>query len=550
MTVRTQKLSIRLLRTGVEPPNAVRDGVELSDWPKLEGAKIELGTMGGNPPKWARFLQLTEAEKAEVFNNTAFGLLFVKASGRWFAVSFGMGHVKLDPAKIEQDFGLKVVLNTVDPKQLKSADVRTPDENTLSRRSQTSRGSDQTAFAIDVERDIVRGLAGNPKDTSFAIRVAGSDALSLDRKLELADLPTVCAQAYEYYQKSDYKTNFGWIDQIQHVRDEALIAALDGELAATIDGSLKGTHTNHLHLAYPIIYDPERATYIQYKGFRSREIFPDLHLGGYLAELTRVGKASFATDDLIVHTIHEVDDEGKDCGDAWKVRDCLVFETEQNGQTYVLSGGRWYKVAKDLVTEVEAFFQRAPRATLPPAFPDENEETYNERIGAIGEDLLCLDRKLIRPAGASSPIEACDFLQRDSCLIHVKDKTSSSRLSHLFAQGTVSARVLKIDGTARDQLRGIIAGIEGNVGTNGFQAIIPASNDLFRAESFTVVYAVLVENDDPRLPFFSLVSFRQAARELEALGYHFAFSWITKPVSTATKPKRRKAKKPPAASAP
>jgi uncharacterized protein (TIGR04141 family) len=543
MTATTQKLSIRLLRGSVEPPDAVRDGVDLTDWPQLEGSKIDLGTMGGNTPKWAKLLNLSESEKARVYNNTAFGLLFLKASDRWFVLSFGMGHVRLDPAKIEQDFGLKVVLNTVDPKQLKSADVRTPDENTLSRRSQTSRGSDQTAFAIDIERDIVRGLAGSPKDTVFGSRVAGSDALALDRKVELADLPTVCAQAYAHYQKTDYKTDFGWIDQIQHVRDESLIAALDDLLAAVVDAALKGTPPNHLHLAYPVIYDPERATYIRYKGFRSRDVFPDLHLAGYLGELAEHGASCYASSDLQNHKVHEVDDQGKDRGEIWKVRDCFVFETEFNAETYVLSGGRWYKLSKDLVTEVEAFFQRATLTTLPAALAHENEETYNQRIGALGGDLLCLDRRLIKPPGASSPIEACDFLGHDSRIIHVKDRTSSSRLSHLFAQGTVSARVLKMEGAARDQLRSAIATVEGATGAAGFQALVPASADPFHAGTFTVVYAVLVDNEQPQLPFFSLISFRQAARELEALGYQYAFAWIKKAAPPAAKPTKAKPKK-------
>ena len=544
MTAATQKLSIRLLRDGVEPADAVRDGVDLTNWPQLEGAKIDLGTMGGNPAKWAKLLQLTETEKAAVINQTAFGLLFLKASSRWFALCFGMGHVKLDPAKIEQDFGLKVVLNTVDPKKIKSADVRTPDENTLSRRSQTSRGSDQTAFDIDIERDIVRGLAGSPKDTTFGSRVAGSDALALDRKVELADLPSVCAEAYTHYQKTDYKADFGWIDQIQHVRDEALIAALDGVLAAVMDAALKGTSPNHLHLAYPVIYDPERATHIRYKGFRSRGIFPDLHLAGYVEELTKHGALAYVPNDLVTHTVHEVDDQGKDCGDTWKVRDCFVFETDHNGETYVLSGGRWYKVAKDLVAEVEAFFQKAPTTTLPAALAHENEETYNQRVGALGGNLICLDRKLIKPPGASSRIEACDFLGRDGRIIHIKDKTSSSRLSHLFAQGTVSARVLKMEGAARDELRNAIATVEGATGVAGFQALIPASTDPFQTATFTVVYAVLVDNAKPQLPFFSLISFRQASRELEALGYQYAFSWIKKAAPPTAKPKKANPKKP------
>lgn len=101
----TQKLSIRLLRDRLAPADAVRDGVDLTPWDKLEGALISLATLGGGAPKWAGFLELSEDEKKKVFNHTAFGLVFVQASGRWFAVSFGMGHVKLDPAAFEQDFG-------------------------------------------------------------------------------------------------------------------------------------------------------------------------------------------------------------------------------------------------------------------------------------------------------------------------------------------------------------------------------------------------------------------------------------------------------------
>ncbi len=177
MTKKSQTVSIRLLRDGKQPADSLRAGVLLTPWDKLEGAQIALDTIGGGAPKWTKFLGLSEAETAKLTNLTAYGLVFIPVGERWFAVSFGLGHVKLDPDAFEQDFGLRVVLNTVDPDKLRSADIRTPDENTTSRRTQTARRSDQTAFSIDIERDIVRGLAGEPKDTGFAARVAGSDGL-------------------------------------------------------------------------------------------------------------------------------------------------------------------------------------------------------------------------------------------------------------------------------------------------------------------------------------------------------------------------------------
>ena len=42
----TQKLSIRLIREGLAPADAVREGVDLTQWDKLEGAMIALDTLG------------------------------------------------------------------------------------------------------------------------------------------------------------------------------------------------------------------------------------------------------------------------------------------------------------------------------------------------------------------------------------------------------------------------------------------------------------------------------------------------------------------------
>lgn len=536
MTENIQKLSIRLLKDGVNPADALREGVNLEDWPKIEGAKIALDTMGGHPPKWSDFLGLSAAEKEKVWNNTAYGLVFLQTSGRWFAVSFGMGHVKLDPSKFEQDFGLRVVLNSVDEEQLKSADVRTPDENTLSRRSQTSRGSDQTAFAIDVERDIIRGLAGTPKDKDFATRVAGSDALSMDRRLKLADLPKACDDALTVYAKNDYKSHFGWVDQIKHVRAADLLEKLDEAAAAKLEAVIGGTDPDGLHLAFPIIYDPEKGANIRYKGFRSKLVFPDLDLSGYLGALQEQGVTTFTTDDLRKHAVHEADDEGKDCGKSWKIAECLVLEAEVDGVTYVLSGGRWYQVAHDYAQELVNFFEELPREELPDALPDENEEKYNRRLKKDVPELLCLDRKLIKPTGWTTTLEACDFLDKGARIIHIKDKTSSSRLSHLFNQGTVSGRILIVDGAARDLLRGKIEEVEVETGQANFKDVIPPAGSNFQSQDYTIVYAVIGTGGVPKLPFFSLVTLRQAVRELKALGYQAAFAWIKKPAAVGVKP--------------
>ena len=143
--------------------------------------------------------------------------------------------------------------------------------------------------------------------------------------------------------------------------------------------------------------------------------------------------------------------------------------------------------------------------------------------------MLCLDGKLIKPTGATDPIEICDFISRECELIHIKYKTSSSRLSHLFNQGTVSARVIAIDQEARRLIHNKIKSAQDESGLNGFDELISIENTEIQRSDYTVVYAVIGTGQTPRLPFFSLISFRQAAQDLLALGFKYAFAWIEQP---------------------
>ncbi len=527
---KNQKLSVRLLGINVTPEQAVRKGVKLSKWSKIEGALIALDTLGGNAPKWSHFLELTENERIQIYNKSAYGLVFVPIGGRWFAIAFGMAHLKLELSVFEPDFGLRVVLNVVDPKQLKSADIRTPDENTITRRSQSSRGSDQSVFSIDVERDLIRGLAGTPKDFSFGTYVAGTDGLTITLKADVKNLAAICLEIFNAYKRTDYQKDFKWVDQIRHERDHKKIAALDALLMGAFDKAVKSGVNDSLYLAFPIIYDPEKMNKLRYKGFRSKEIYNDLEISGYLEALSNRDKKEFTLEDLESHSVFEVDDQGHDCGQSWKIRDCAVFETDLGGEKYVISGGRWYQIENNLAKEVQAFFKSSPKIDLPNALISENEETYNARIAKEkAETLLCLDRQLIKPTGASTYIEVCDFFNIHKQIIHIKDKTSSSRLSHLFNQGTVSARVLTMDPLSRDFLLARIHEVQAKTGQVGFDSVFPPSTENFYRNEFTVVYAVIASGSHPKLPFFSLVSFRQAAREIQALGFNYAFSWIYRP---------------------
>ncbi len=84
-----------------------------------------------------------------------------------------------------------------------------------------------------------------------------------------------------------------------------------------------------------------------------------------------------------------------------------------------------------------------------PPWGDEYEADYNK--AAAGHLAgYSLDRKLITtPLHSRGGIEPCDIFVPPGVLIHVKRGRSSSDLSHLLAQGLVSADALSRDESAR-----------------------------------------------------------------------------------------------------
>ena len=525
-----------MIKKGVRLKECLYEKLKFVLLSEASRARIAIGTIGGDVAKWAKFLELNEDQASVLRNTSAFGLVLIRVEGERFIVSFGMGHLKLDSSKFVQDFGLKVVLNSVDPEQLSSADVLTPDETTVHRRVQASQGSNQSVFNFDVERDIMRSLAGIPKTDEFASRVAGSDSLLIQKKMDVGELIHSCREALSYYKMDCYKEKFPWIDQIQHVRDNEQISKLDNMLVDAIGEAVNSGKIDGLHMAFPEIYNPQAQGMIKYNGFKSTELHPDINFEDYVNELANCGISSYRREYLKIHTVNEVDKDSHDCGRIWKVYSCMVYIAKDKADTYVLTGGSWYKIDTDFADSVERFFHKydvTSLKALPEAIEGETETKYNKRLrkSKLHQDLLCLDKELITPTNARTTIEVCDFLERtNKRLIHIKGESISFTLSHLFNQGMVSARVLNRDGGARDKIRKKILKVQKKTARRNFQDLIATSKDTHKPSDFRVMFAVLTSKDNPKLPFFSLVTFRQAALQLIDLNYEVEFCWIKRSI--------------------
>ncbi len=512
-----QSLAIFLLKEGIRSP---AEAISESDGITWHDARASTGVSGSlavkaptrKAPWWVSYLGPhvgTGTSLAGLANASTAALLVIEAAGRMFAFSFGYGRHLLNPDAYEPGFGLRVVLNTVEPDRLTSVDARTFDELTMHTRRDVSQGSSFAAFGLDVTRDLVRAVTGPPRDEGLGRRASGSDALALLTRAQFPELPALCERLADEYAGEAYKERFGWIDHLQRVRDRALVERLD----ASVVEAIRSEDLIDMHLAPPEPLPGERLAGFKFSTSNQDRLDPDPRITEYRATVERIDDLELTN--LKNDKVIAINADNDMPLEQWSVYRCIVFDKRHEGVLYALSAGHWYAVSESFADDVIRFATDLPEldVDLPDAVLGDREEIFNEAAAqAIGG--LCLDQRLVAtPAG--DRIEMCDILTRHRQLIHVKKRGSSSTLSHLFSQGLVSAELLTREGAFRDEARAMVAALDG-----GFDAVLPT--DRPGRDEWEVGFVVITRSrrDTPlTLPFFSLVNLRSTVQRLQDLGF-------------------------------
>jgi uncharacterized protein (TIGR04141 family) len=509
---RLQKITVSLLKADLDRAEALRDRDDLVGHrvPGIDGEQDVLFVASNppHPPGWKRYLAPhVTGPINDVYTASASAVLLLEASGRLFAVTFGGGRHLLEPDAFVQDFGLRVVLNTVAPDQLKSVDAKTIDETTIHTRRDVSRDSSFAAFGLDVSRDLLRGVTGTPQDETLAHRLTGADALGIQTRLQVPALPGLAERLLVAYEAEHYKEHFDFIDYLRPEKRRDRLRELDAKLV----DALVSRDIDDVHLAAPQTLD-----WIDVNGFRfsSSDDQEDLDNDPRISAYLDTNDAAAIDLELLKHDrLHAIraDDQ---IMDSWPIYRCLVYQVELDGYLYVLSTGDWFRVDLDYRDKVEAEVNALPMLTgLPDADPGTDEDTYNIKAAqAIGA--LCLDKKFVYDGGPDK-MEICDILTPNAGLIHVKHRGSSSTLSHLFAQGINSAERLLLDQDFRNQARTIAEREDPS-----YRDVLPATRPLPTDHEISFVVITRSTRTTPlTLPFFSIVSLRAAASRLQGYGF-------------------------------
>lgn len=535
-------LNVRLLKRGVHVEDAFRDTADpdevATDAPP--GSRLFIATSRGRPAWMSLLADLTTYEP-DLWSQSSSAVLAVPVEDqtghpRLFALCFGGGHFLIDPAKIERNFGLKVVLNTVSRRNLRSLDSATLDATVFQRRTQASRNSDLSGFGIDVQRDLLRVAAGSPRNQAFAKFVAGRDSLTITCAIQPGQLQAKLAQCLQAFEDNQYRQDYEWIDNVQIVTDAEEIGQLDELLDQEI-ASLRAGEQSDLHMCPPEIVDYIEGQDIAYygRGFsREKNWYSQIDILEYIAELNEIDFNEAFGVIKADHYVHMHEDEETRSKPKWKVYDCFVFECQLHQHSYVLYAGTWYRISQAYKNRVEALFQSLVR---PPLLVRSGAKNEQELITELNQraDLLIMDKTKVNPRGVNNGnLEVCDFFSLQRQLIHLKDGHSSSSISHLWMQAVTSCDALMSDATFRNGVRRQARRRQGEIPVKaGFEQLLPPGRQgRVDTTAYTVIYGILRRRNRRTatldLPFFSKVSLQAPASLLAKYGYGVEMHLIEK----------------------
>lgn len=534
-------LSMRLCKPGITLRRAVDSFDDMKQHQALHGFVLT-SQREEESPDWLKPLKEESQAKMPNLHTQSCGaayLLSVKYKNTDYiiAYTFGTAHHRLDESIFEPRFGLRIALNSINSGDLRNMDVASLDSTTLKRRIQASRSTSVTDFGIDINQDLLTLISGKSNDVTFARAVTGRDAVTIKCAPEADFLRKKALHAIEIFKKRTYKKIYPWVDYIDVVKDSNVLSDLNSELMTELKNAALGGPTD-ASLSVPEISDPTTEESVSYSGAGMRPgrkaTFDQIDIYDYISEI----KAG-----LIAGKITSTDVEGSHKISLWnqaaskprteRVFRCLNLEVTKGGQRYILFAGNWYQVESKHAAMIESDFQSF--LTKKPIFKPtkaKNERALIQQLNTR-KDLLNMDQTKINPDGAAQAnIEPCDFLSRSKHLIHLKDASASSSMSHLWNQGYVSCTLLMTDGSFRDQFIKETKKREKAYKRSGFSMLLPKKALIPDPKKFSVIFGVMRSRNKKDgsldIPFFSKVAMRPALTAIKLMNFTVSVEIIEK----------------------
>lgn len=467
-------------------------------------------------PPWVSFIRQNYVlDNVENVSNSVILLIEITAYRRkhFFAIVGGQGFAGINKARLKFDFGLKVVLNTIDPAKISIFDSKDFNANQKQSRVTFAKGNPIQEFQFDENAELLNLMSGKPIDTNFAKRISGAVPLHLSTDINFQEIGKKCQFLLKKYRASDYKKTFSFIDKFKPVEEENIIKDLNEELK----NYMLLEDTNNISLSFPTLddYDPNNS--YQYSLGNETLTTDEFEVEQVFKIIRQFNPVPLTVDTLNSISIHSLDSSGV-YKSFFSFFDIVIFEFKNaKGECYFLNNSQWFKIEKNFVNDVEKEFNSIPIISdvsyLPKWQGKESEGSYNARLDKMN---FCIyDKRLFsdKAPSSTSKIEVCDaFDKKNKRLVCVKKYSGSATLSHLFAQGSVSLQLL----ADYEKYKKFFCKM-----TNNHFLTQEFKPESLKISEYSVVFAIASSRSSPLskfIPFFSKINILTHVRIIKTKG--------------------------------
>lgn len=443
-----------------------------------------------------------------------------------FSLVFGYGRTMLNEQSIVRNFGLRTAVNLIEESNIKSLNSLNISTNYLDIQRQALSYGSHSDLHVDTNADILKSISGRASYDSHYSTLNGADNLRFSAKSDVT-LSDLLNEILDAYSSENYKEKgLEWIDHIQAVRDSKIIATLDKELI---------NHIKDDSLDNPVIAPNKIMSHLDIEGYFISGMNSSHKLkGNFYDEIPSEQFWEFLS--------YKIEDEKildklKSCSlycwandSAQKISsiyDSLFIEIDHNNEKFFINNGDWFKIEStyytDIVNKID-HIEKFNDPAIPSCAENWNEGEFNEKFAESDPNRFKLfDKKNFQLKDyGHSKIEPADIITINKQFIHIKKGGSSANLSHLFAQGVVSAQLYKNE-----------------------ILFIKNINELFEEDYFKqddkieVIYGVIDKRFTKKaseiLPFFSMVNLSQHYDHLSNMGIKCRLLFIEQKVSVYNK---------------
>lgn len=467
-------------------------------------------------PNWLKSFFDLECNELHQANSRAVLLNKLEFNGetRIFAIAFGYAKNLFAEDVLEEQFGLKIVLNTVGVNDIRKISKVSVGTNQKQSQEQMPKATNINEFGFDLDRDLIMNVTGRCSDEVFQnANLIGGDIFSILVERDIYNIDDFLKYCYNRYKETRYKENFEWIDNIKEVKSKAEKDKLDKILIDYINNE----QYDSVWMSIPEVIDWEGV-----KGFcytNEDIVYDDIFIEKFIESIRNELED---IQQIKIRKVKMFDIEDKEIN-RWSAYRCINAEIQIDIKSYCLNNGKWYYINKDFSNKIENEYNSFKLSEI--SFIDytqdiENEDKYNEKLtNSINGYLIHKIGEIPFGGGRGNKIELCDVMTRNNELIHIKKNGGSAYLSHLFNQAAVSAELL-LDLNFRKKV---------NEKMKDNQLDKEFSNN-FKTTDYTIIIGIINKYHDerPKIPFFSKVSLGYTIRRMKNLGYKVELKNIKK----------------------